>query len=150
MIHSSNLMTETVTRTGTICQHLGPQLGCRQKVPFTDTVPGMSKAPEKPQYPNSLAIYMEKAGLSDPALAKLVGSYKQRIFKLRLGQRKLTVEMAKRLAKPLKTTWESLLEDPGESPDPRRAEVLSSFDAADERGRELIHIVSRRVSSQQQ
>lgn len=143
MIHASNLMAETVTITGTVCQHSGRHLGCGRKVPVSATIFHMARS----VYPNSLGVYMKMASINDPRLAELVESNKQQIFKLRHGERKLTVQWAMRIAPHLGVPWEALLQDPAQTSDPRRGEILANFDSADERGRDIIHTISRRLAA---
>lgn len=97
----------------------------------------------KPIYPNSLAAYMKRAGMTDPKLAELVESNKQTIFKLRKGERKLTAQWAQRLAPHLGVAWQLLLQDPDSESDPRLGEVIVNFGSATEMGRELILAGSR-------
>jgi DNA-binding Xre family transcriptional regulator len=81
---------------------------------------------------------MARAGMNDPKLAEAVGSTRQQIHKLRHGDRKLTVQWAKRLAPHLDCTWQELIEGPVEPTDGRRAGLLEIFDAMDERNRESL------------
>lgn len=86
---------------------------------------------------------MARAGINDPKLAEAVGSTRQQIHKLRRGDRKLTVQWAKRLAPPLKCTWQELIEGPSDPADARRAGLLAIFDAMDERNREALWRIAR-------
>lgn len=61
-------------------------------------------------YPNRLEERMRAVGLNDPQLARRVGTTRQQIFKLRRGERQLTVAWAKRLAGPLGIDWTALIE----------------------------------------
>jgi hypothetical protein len=81
---------------------------------------------------------MARAGINDPQLADAVGSTRQQIHKLRHGDRKLTVQWAKRLATPLHCTWQELIEGPAGPTDARRTGLLAIFDAMDERNREAL------------
>jgi hypothetical protein len=81
---------------------------------------------------------MARAGINDPQLADAVGSTRQQIHKLRHGDRKLTVQWAKRLATPLHCTWQELIEGPAGPTDARRTGLLAIFDAMDERDREAL------------
>jgi hypothetical protein len=81
---------------------------------------------------------MARSGINDPQLADAVGSTRQQIHKLRHGDRKLTVQWAKRLAPPLHCTWQELIEGPAGPTDARRAGLLAIFDAMDERNREAL------------
>ena len=49
---------------------------------------------------------MARVAMTDPQLAALAETTKQQIHKLRHGQRKLTVQWAKRLAPHLDSTWQ--------------------------------------------
>jgi transcriptional regulator with XRE-family HTH domain len=65
---------------------------------------------EKHAHPaNALAELMRAAGLNDPALAGLVGTSKQQIFKLRTGAVQLRREWAERLAPQLGVDWQYLM-----------------------------------------
>jgi len=64
---------------------------------------------EKSKYPNGLGAAMERAGMTDPDLAARAGTTKQQIFKLRRGERKLTVDWAHRLAPHLGASLPELL-----------------------------------------
>ena len=97
-------------------------------------------------YPNYLAGFMRAAGMTDPALADRLGVSKQQIFNLRHGQRKLTVEWAKRIAPHLRVSWQELVTGPLAAPsDNQRAELLAAFDAMDERDREALLRVAQRM-----
>lgn len=63
------------------------------------------------RFPSILRALMEKSGLSDPDLARLAGTSKQQIFKLRTGQRSVSVEWAKILAPHLGVSWQDLFSD---------------------------------------
>lgn len=80
---------------------------------------------------------MKAAGISDAALARLASTNKQQIGKLKNGERKLTVQWAKRLAGHLPFDWQDLVES--RNPDLRRSTVLAAFDRTDEQGREMLH-----------
>ncbi|MEJ0015681.1 MAG: helix-turn-helix transcriptional regulator [Acetobacteraceae bacterium] len=102
----------------------------------------MAKVP----YPNRLAEWMAAAGLTDPALAELAGTSKQQIFKLRRGERKLTVEWAHRLAPHLGIGWQDLVEaDPTTTPG--RNELFAAFEALDDDGRRLLLEVARSLAA---
>jgi len=73
--------------------------------------------PEAP-YPNRLAECMAQAKVNDPQLAEAAGTTKQQIFKLRRGERKLTVEWARRLAPHLKMPWRALIDGPATNAEP--------------------------------
>lgn len=81
---------------------------------------------------------MARAGVTDPKLADAAGTTKQQIHKLRHGERKLTVQWAKRLAPLLGCTWQELIEGPSEPADPRRASLLAAYDSLDTRDRETL------------
>lgn len=81
---------------------------------------------------------MALAGITDPKLAAAAGTTKQQIFKLRRGERKLTVQWAKRLAPFLGVAWQELIDGPALPTDRSRAELLQAFDAIDERGKEMV------------
>jgi len=81
---------------------------------------------------------MARAGINDPKLAEAVGSTRQQIHKLRHGDRKLTVQWAKRLAPHLDCSWQELIEGPTEPTDTRRTDLLAVFDAMDERNRDAL------------
>ena len=81
-------------------------------------------------YPNRLAQCMKVAGVTDPSLASLAGTTKQQIFKLRRGERKLTVQWAQRLAPHLGVRWHELVEAPHPlNGDHARTALLAAFDA---------------------
>lgn len=81
---------------------------------------------------------MTRAGINDPKLAEAVGSTRQQIHKLRHGDRKLTVQWAKRLAPKLDCTWQELIEGPLAPVDTRRVDLLAIFDAMDDRERDRL------------
>lgn len=108
----------------------GPQFGYRGQM-------------TKQAYSNSLGACMKIAGLTDPQLAERVGTTKQTIFKLRHGERKLTVQWAKKLAPHLGMNWERLVQDPRLNDDHRRDAVLAAFDSVSEDGRDLLYRVAR-------
>lgn len=81
-----------------------------------DRLPARMRCP----HPTRLAECMKAAGLNDPQLAKATGTTKQQIFKLRRGERKMTVEWARRLAPRLGVSWQDVIEpdDPREARPP--------------------------------
>lgn len=81
---------------------------------------------------------MARVAFTDPELADAAGTTKQQIHKLRHGERKLTVQWAKRLAPILGFTWQELIEGPSEAADPRRAALLAAYDSLDPRDRETL------------
>ena len=81
---------------------------------------------------------MARAGFTDPKLADAASTTKQQIHKLRHGERKLTVQWAKRLAPILGSTWQELIEGPLEPADPLRASLLAAYDSLDPRDRETL------------
>lgn len=81
---------------------------------------------------------MARVAFTDPELADAAGTTKQQIHKLRHGERKLTVQWAKRLALILGFTWQELIEGPSEAADPRRAALLAAYDSLDPRDRETL------------
>lgn len=97
-------------------------------------------------YPNRLADCMALAQVNDPQLAKLANTTKQQIFKLRQGERKLTVEWARRLAPHLNVEWQALIEGPQGDPDPDLAEVVAAWREADDVGKAVIKYVAKSVS----
>ncbi|TXH32082.1 MAG: hypothetical protein E6Q98_25860 [Rhodospirillaceae bacterium] len=64
---------------------------------------------KKPKYPNGLREAMEKAGKGPTELADRLDTNKQNITRWSNGDRKLTVEWAKKLAPLLDTTADKLL-----------------------------------------
>lgn len=86
---------------------------------------------------------MARAGINDPKLADAVGSTRQQIHKLRHGDRKLTVQWAKRLAPHLDCTWQELIEGPAAPTDARRAGLLAIFDRMDERNRDTLFRIAQ-------
>lgn len=114
----------------------------RNSGPLNGYLPGMTKSPRKPIYPNNLGHCMAELGLTDPDLAKLANTNKQQIHKLRHGARKLTVEWAKRLARHMPPyQWYDLADD-GQI-DRRRAELVAGYAAADDQGREMLGRLAR-------
>jgi transcriptional regulator with XRE-family HTH domain len=97
-------------------------------------------------YPNGLADCMALVEITDPQLAALAGTTKQQIFKLRRGERKLTVQWARRLAPYLKVTWQELIEGPASPTDRNRSDLLHAFDVADATGREMLMRLARSVT----
>jgi transcriptional regulator with XRE-family HTH domain len=87
-------------------------------------------------YPNRLQECMARAELNDPQLAEAVGTTRQQIHKLRHGERKLTVEWAKRLAPILEVSWQELIT--GSPPDPAERELVGAYRSADDMGREML------------
>lgn len=94
-------------------------------------------------YPNGLAKCMARAGVNDPWLAEQSHTSKQQIHKLRHGERKLTVQWAKRLAPFLHAAWQELIDGPLDQVGARRAELLSLFDSADGRDQETLLLVAK-------
>jgi len=86
---------------------------------------------------------MVRVGMTDPQLAALAQTTKQQIHKLRHGQRKLTVQWAKRLAPHLDCTWQELIEGPLDPIDALRAELLRAFEHMNQRDRERLVEVAR-------
>jgi plasmid maintenance system antidote protein VapI len=97
-------------------------------------------------YPNHLAYFMAAKGLTDPALATKLEISKQQIFNLRHGHRKLTVEWAKRLAPHLGVSWERLITGTAAPADQARADLLTAFEALDERDRETVLRVAQSLA----
>ena len=60
------------------------------------------------------------------------------IHKLRHGERKLTVQWAKRLASKLDCTWQELIEGPAEPEDPQRAALFTAYNSLDQRDRDTL------------
>jgi transcriptional regulator with XRE-family HTH domain len=89
-------------------------------------------------YPNGLAACMARAGITDPKLAEAAGTTKQQIHKLRHGERKLTVQWAKRLAPKLDCTWQELIEGPSEPDDPQRVALFVAYNSLDQRDRDTL------------
>lgn len=83
------------------------------------------------------------AGFNDPKLADAAGTTKQQIFKLRKGQRKLTVEWARRLAPHLGLRWEALVEGPQDNGDADLLELQSSYDTLPQDARTTLLAVAR-------
>jgi transcriptional regulator with XRE-family HTH domain len=94
-------------------------------------------------YPNGLADCMALARITDPQLAAAAGTTKQQIFKLRRGERKMTVQWAKRLAPYLEVTWQELIEGPAPPTVRSRVELLEIFDVVDEQGKEMLLRLAR-------
>lgn len=94
-------------------------------------------------YPNRLAERMKAAKMTDPRLAGLAGTTKQQIFKLRRGERKLTVEWAQRLAHHLGTEWFDLIVQQQPLADQPRAELLAAYDAMDSEQRRALVVVAK-------
>ena len=94
-------------------------------------------------YPNGLAACMARVGMTDPQLADLAETTKQQVHKLRHGQRKLTVQWAKRLASHLGCTWQELIEGPLDPVDALRSELLRAFENMSQRDRERLVEVAR-------
>ena len=94
-------------------------------------------------YPNGLAACMVRVSITDPQLAALAETTKQQVHKLRHGQRKLTVQWAKRLAPHLDCTWQELIEGPLDPGDALRAELLRAFENMNQRDRERLVEVAR-------
>ncbi len=65
--------------------------------------------PLPPKYPNLLQQFIDRAGIKPAELARQVGTSRQQIHSLAIGERELTKAWAERLAPPLKTTWAALL-----------------------------------------
>jgi hypothetical protein len=86
---------------------------------------------------------MVRVAMTDPQLAALAETTKQQIHKLRHGQRKLTVQWAKRLAPHLDSTWQELVEGPLDPIDALRAELLRAFENMNQRDRERLVEVAR-------
>jgi transcriptional regulator with XRE-family HTH domain len=98
---------------------------------------------DKPPYPNRLAVCMKAARMTDPGLANLAGTTKQQIFKLRRGERNLTVQWAQRLAPHLKISWQQLIDESSTSADPSRANLLATYDAMNEEQRRALLVVAK-------
>ena len=81
---------------------------------------------------------MARAGITDPKLAEAAGTTKQQIHKLRHGERKLTVQWAKRLAPKLDCTWQELIEGPSEPDDPQRVALFVAYNSLDQRDRDTL------------
>ena len=124
--------TGTVTTMGTHGQHIG----CGRSVPDLVTSPAV----EGP-YNNRLEQCMRAAGINDPELADLAATTKQQIFKLRHGERKLTVEWAKRLAPHLHVAWQEMIEGP--VADPAARELLEAYRTTDQQGRDMLLRLAR-------
>ncbi len=80
----------------------------------------------------------------DPRLADLAGTTKQQIFKLRRGERNLTVQWAQRLAPHLGVEWYELVE--GENPpapDPSLVELLAAYQVMNEEQRKALLIMAK-------
>ena len=67
-----------------------------------------------------------------------MGTTKQQIHKLRHGERKLTVQWAKRLAPVLGCSWQELIEGPAPQDDLGRASLLAVYNSLDQRDRETL------------
>lgn len=68
-----------------------------------------TRAAMRPKYPNGLMEAMERAGKRPPELADALGTNRQTISRWAKGERKLTVEVAERLAPLLGTTRARLM-----------------------------------------
>ena len=89
---------------------------------------------------------MKAAGITDPSLASLAGTTKQQIFKLRRGERKLTVQWAQRLATPLGVEWYELMDAPQPlNGDQARNALLAAFDAMSNEQRQALLTVAEGV-----
>lgn len=92
---------------------------------------------------------MKAAGMTDPRLAELAGTTKQQIFKLRRGERKLTVQWAQRLASHLDTVWFDLIAGERPSPDLPRVELLAAYDAMSSDQRHALVALVRTMVTQE-
>jgi hypothetical protein len=82
---------------------------------------------------------MKRAGINDPTLAAEVrNTSKQQINKLRHGERKLTVQWAKRLAPHLDCTWQELVEETPTPIDPGEAAVVAGYRRMNAEGRRAL------------
>lgn len=77
--------------------------------------------------------------MTDPSLASLAGTTKQQIFKLRRGERKLTVQWARRLAPYLAVEWYELVDAPQPSgADQARTALLTAFEKMSDEQRQAL------------
>jgi len=99
---------------------------------------------DKPPYPNRLAVCMKIAKMTDPGLAKLANTTKQQIFKLRRGERNLTVQWAKRLAPHLGgISWQELVDESSTPADQTRTDLLATIDAMNDEQRQALLTVAK-------
>jgi transcriptional regulator with XRE-family HTH domain len=94
-------------------------------------------------YPNRLAEHMKAAKMTDPRLADLAGTSKQQVFKLRRGERKLTVQWAQRLAPHLNVAWLDLIEGQQLPPDQPKADLLAAWETMDGEQRNALLVVAK-------
>ena len=82
----------------------------------------MSSAPS-----TRLAQLMERTGVSASELARLVGTTRQQVFKLRTGERQMSAAWAMRLAPHLGVDWPSIIAEQGvPNAEPPRQETSPS------------------------
>ncbi|HEY4174863.1 MAG TPA: hypothetical protein VGM42_17680 [Rhodopila sp.] len=85
----------------------------------------------------------KKNKMTDPRLATLADTTKQQIFKLRKGERNLTVQWAKRLAPHLDVTWQVLIDESPPSTDPIRVDLLAAYDSMTDEQRQALLTVAK-------
>jgi plasmid maintenance system antidote protein VapI len=84
----------------------------------------------KPPYPNRLDEQMNRVGMKNATLARLIETTEQQIGRLRKGTREMTVSWATRLAPAVGVPWHTLLEVPSEHPVSSDPQVVLRFAAA--------------------
>lgn len=122
---------------GTTSQYIG----CRRAVPVLVTLIAVVDIP----YPNGLAACMARKGINDPQLADAAGTTKQQIHKLRHGERKLTVQWAKRLAPHLNASWQELVDSAPSPADVERAELWAAFEMMNAEERRALLTMAKAV-----
>ena len=98
---------------------------------------------------NRLRELRERGGLSQKALGESVGTSQEQIQRLETGERKLTVEWAKRLAGPLGCYWVEIIEEmPHYKPDEEALVSLYRRLSEDQRGlaRSLVTALAERAT----
>jgi plasmid maintenance system antidote protein VapI len=89
---------------------------------------------------------MARERINDPGLAELANTTRQQIHKLRHGDRKLTVQWAKRLAPHLKCTWQELVEETPTPVDQGRVDLLAAYDRMNAEERRAIVTLANGVA----